>query len=312
MRVISAAQIEAALDLASLIERLRQGFRRPIEAPPALHAVPNAAVAADRLSVAAAWQPDRFAGIRIATHYPDNPGKGLPAAMGAYLLLSNRTGEPLALIDGPHLAAKCAAATSALAAGYLARTDCERLLMVGAGNMAASMVAAHAAVRPIRNVLVWSRQADRAARLARKLNHRRFRVQPTDDLRAAAEGAHVICCATPSRAPLIEGAWLQPGQHLDLIGATAAGMREVDDVAIKRARVFVDTRAGTCGAEGAGDIQAALASGTLALEDIAGDLYELTRGERAGRRYYDQITLFKNAGSAVAHLVAAEMLFERA
>jgi ornithine cyclodeaminase len=226
------------------------------------------------------------------------------------LLLDGKTGSPLAMIDGPVLTAKRTAAASALAASYLARSDSERLLMVGTGALAPQLVLAHAAVRPICNVLIWGRSPDKAARLAENLNRANFRVEATDDLEAAARGAHVISCATLSPEPLIQGAWLQPGQHLDLVGGYRPDMRETDDAAIRRARVFVDTRAGAC--TEAGDIVQPLESGVLAPEDIAADLFELTRGERAGRRFYDQITLFKSVGSAIEDLAAAQLTVERA
>jgi len=165
-------------------------------------------------------------------------------------------------------------------------------------------------VRPIRNVLIWGRNPDKAARLAKALNRADFRVEAAGDLEAAARGAHIICCATLSSEPLIRGAWLQPGQHLDLVGGFRPDMRETDDTAVRRARVFVDTRAGAC--EEAGDIVQPLESGVLAPDDIAADLFELTRGARAGRRFYDQITLFKSVGTALEDLAAAQLTVERA
>ncbi len=157
-------------------------------------------------------------------------------------------------------------------------------------------------------MLVWSRREDRAQRLAKRLNQRRFRVNATQDLPAAVKGAHVICCATAATTPVLHGAWLQPGQHVDLLGSQALSARESDDEAMRRARVFVDTRAGVLAT---GELSAPLESGAITPDDIAADLYELTRGDRAGRRYYDQITLFKAAGSGVADLAAAELLIER-
>lgn len=257
-----------------------------------------------------AWQSGRQIGVKIATVFPSNAEQGLPAVMGAYLLLDGKTGTPKALIDGPMLTLKRTAAASALASSYLSRTDSERLLMVGTGALAPYLVMAHASVRPICNVLIWGRNPDKAAKLAESLNRRDFRVEATSDLSAAAEGAHVISCATLSQEPLIQGAWLRPGQHLDLVGGFRPDMREADDAAIRRARVFVDTREGAT--REAGDVIQPLETGALDAEDIAGDLFDMTRGERAGRRYYDQITLFKSVGTALEDLAAAELAFERA
>jgi len=311
MRIVSAADVEAALDFESLVERLRQAFRRDVTVPLRPHHAVETPDGVDAtLLLMPAWQTGRHIGIKMVTIFPGNAERGLPAVMGAYLLLDGETGSPLAMIDGPMLTARRTAAASALAASYLARPDCERLLMVGTGTLAPQLILAHAAVRPIRNVLVWGRTEDKAAKLAKRLNRSDFRVQHTTDLEDAARGAHIISCATLSVEPLIAGEWLQPGQHLDLVGAFRPDMRESDDQAIRRARVFVDTRDGAT--KEAGDIVPPIESGALDPAAVAGDLFDLTRGARAGRRYYDQITLFKSVGTALEDLAAAELAAERA
>jgi ornithine cyclodeaminase len=181
--------------------------------------------------------------------------------------------------------------------------------LVGTGALAPELIMAHASVRPICNVLIWGRNPEKAEKLARRMNRRDFKVDWTDDLEEAARGAHIISCATLSKEPLIRGEWLQPGQHIDLVGAFRPDMRETDDAVMRRARVFVDTRAGAT-KEG-GDIVQAVESDALSLDDIAGDLFEITRGERSGRRYYDQVTLFKSVGTAIEDLAAAQLVCER-
>jgi len=313
MRIIPAADVETALDFDSLVERLRQAFRRDIQVPTRHHHSltegaepgPNDGT----LLLMPAWS-SRHIGVKVATVFPDNATRNLPAVMGSYLLLDGRSGAPLALVDGPRLTAKRTAAASALASSYLSRPDCERLLMVGTGTLAPELITAHAAMRPICNVLVWGRNADKAGRLAKRLDRKKFRVAPTTDLEGAVRGADIVSCATLATEPLIHGDWLQPGQHLDLVGGFRPDMREADDACIRRARVFVDTRAGAC--KEAGDIVQPLDSGVLQRDDIAADLFDLTRGARAGRRFYDQITLFKSVGTAIEDLAAAELALERA
>ena len=311
MRIISAGEVEAALDFESLVERLRQAFRRETISPVRHHhAIETADDEDATLLLMPAWQARRHIGLKSVTVFPGNTKRGLPAVMGIYLLLDGKTGSPIALIDGPTLTVRRTAAASALASRYLSRPDCERLLMVGTGALAPHLILAHAAVRPICNVLIWGRTEEKAAKLARHLDRREFRVAHTTDLKAAVRGAHIISCATLSSEPLVHGAWLQPGQHLDLVGGFRPDMRETDDESIRRARVFVDTRAGAT--EEAGDIVQPLESGVLSHEDIAADLYELARGEKAGRRFYDQITLFKSVGTAIEDLAAAQLTVERA
>ena len=310
MRIIGASDIEYALDYRVLVERLRQAFRFGAAGPLRhRHTVPTYGDHDATLLLMPAWQTGRHIGVKIATIFPDNATGKLPTIMGAYLLLDGKTGSPLALIDGPSLTARRTACASALAAQYLARQDCERLLMVGTGTLAPHLILAHAAVRPICHVLIWGRTPAKAAKLASRLDKPRFRVRATEDLEGAARGAHVISCATASETPLIHGDWLAEGTHLDLVGAHSPDAREADDEAVKKARVFVDTREGAL-AE-AGDIIQPIKSGCLRADDIAGDLFDLARGERAGRRYYDQITLFKSVGTALEDLAAAQLAVER-
>jgi ornithine cyclodeaminase len=223
--------------------------------------------------------------------------------------MSGWTGEPLAFIDGQALTTWRTAATSALASSYLSRSDASRLLMVGAGSLAPRLVEAHAAVRPIREVLVWNRTGERAARLANSLSGHPFQVSATEDLEGAVRGADIVSCATLSAGPLIEGAWLQAGSHLDLVGSYRPDMRESDDECIRRARLFVDDREAAL--RDAGDLAIPIAAGVIDESDIAADLAELSQGEKAGRRFHDQITLFKSTGTGLADFAAAAHVFAR-
>ena len=309
MRTISAAEVEAALEFGPLIERLRKMFRSGCEVPVRHHhTIPTFDQHAATLLVMPAWQVGRYIGIKLVTVFPDNGTRSLPSIMGAYLLLSGKTGMPLAMIDGPALTVKRTAAASALAASYLARSDASRLLMVGTGALAPHLILAHATVRPIREVLIWGRDVAKADRLARVLNRRGLKVASTTDLEGAVRGADIVSCATLSREPLIRGEWLAEGVHVDLVGGFTPEMREADDEVIARARIFVDTRDGALSE--AGDLTQPLAAGLITPDDVAGDLFDLTRGDRAGRRFYNQITLFKSVGTALEDLAAAQYAVE--
>lgn len=310
MRVISAAEVQAALDFETLVGRLRDVFRRDVQAPlRQQYDIPISGEPDQSLLLMPAWQAGRYVGVKIVTVTPGNGPRGLPAVMGAYLLIDGRNGSPSALIDGPMLTLRRTAAASALASAYLSRPDSARLLMVGTGALAPHLVAAHAAVRPIRDVLIWGRTPAKAQRLAKSIKLKPVRIEATEDLEGAVRGADIVSCATLSSEPLVQGAWLSDGQHLDLVGAFRPDMRETDAEVFRRARIFVDTREGAL-AEG-GDLVQAIKAGALEPEDVAADLFELTRGERAGRRFYDQITLFKSTGSALEDLAAAQLTVER-
>jgi alanine dehydrogenase len=310
LRILGFSETVAALDIPPLIEALRRMFRSDAgELPPRhRHTIPLPQGTQGSLLIIPSWQAGRHLGVKLTTHFPDNAKHDKAALLGTYLLCDGRTGEALALFDGPGLTARRIAAAAALAASYLARPDCERLLMIGTGALASHLIEAHASVRPIRNVLVWDRDPDKAQRLAHRLDRRSLKVAATADLPGAVRGAHVICCAAAAEAePVLKGHWLPLGVHIDLIGSLEAA-RAVDDETIRRARIFVDARAAALGEEG--EIADAIAAGALQEDDIAGDLFELTRGSRAGRRYHDQITLFNSVGHALADLATAQMALD--
>jgi ornithine cyclodeaminase len=309
MRTIPGAELRSVLHHRMLIERMRQAFRAGAVVPMRQHhTVETYGQNNATLLVMPAWQVNQSIGVKIVTVFPDNGAQDLPAVQGVYLLMDGKTGVPQALLDGSALTKRRTAAASALAASYLARPDAERLLVVGTGALAPELIEAYAAVRPIKQVLVWGRNLDKAKKVAARFHRPKFRIEATDDLEGAVAGAHIVTCATLAKEPIIHGEWLQPGQHLDLVGGFTPEMREADDECIRRCRVFVDTREGAC--KEAGDIVQPMQAGRLTDDDIAGDLYDLTRGERAGRRYYDQITLFKSVGTALEDLCAAQLAVE--
>jgi ornithine cyclodeaminase/alanine dehydrogenase-like protein (mu-crystallin family) len=229
--------------------------------------------------------------------------------MGLYLLLDGKTGEPQALIDGQRLTQWRTACASALAASYLARADASRLLIIGAGALAPFLAKAHSAVRPIRQIRIWNRTFANAEKVAAQLKAEGLEVEAAADLEQALGEADIVSSATIATTPLVTGALLRPGTHVDLVGGFAPGMRESDDDAIRRARVYVDTRAGAT--KEAGDIVQPLASGVLKPQDILADLHELARGEKKGRGGADEITLFKSVGAALEDLAAGIEVYKK-
>ncbi len=250
-----------------------------------------------------------YMGMKSVTVFPDNAARsGKPAIAGMYLLLSTETGETLAILDATRLTVWRTAAASALAARYLARQDASRLLMVGAGALAPFLIRAHASVRPIREVVIWNRTPENAHRVAAELATSGLAVTVTEDLEAAVRSADVISTATISNVPLVRGAWLRPGTHVDSVGAYNKTLRETDDDLVARARVYADTRAGAFGE--AGDILQAIASGAITREHVLGDLADLTTKRIAGRQTAEEITFFKSVGASIEDLAAAVAVFE--
>jgi ornithine cyclodeaminase len=260
------------------------------------------------LLIMPSWEKDGAAGVKVAAVVPGNSARNLPAVSGIYILLDSITGQPAAVLDGTRLTTRRTAAASALAADYLARKDASHLVMVGTGAMAPNLIAAHASVRPIKKVTIWNRRPEKAVTLAREVELLGFEATGTDDLEVACKTADIISCATLSTAPLVRGAWLSDGVHVDLVGAFKPVMRETDDAVMKKCRIYVDSMDGAA-AEG-GDVVQAIQSGAISKDDIVGDLFDLTRGNVKGRQSDAECTVFKSVGHALEDFAAAVTVVE--
>lgn len=297
MRVYSSGEVHAALPWAPLAQALAMAFMAGARAPLRhMHALS----AEDRLLLMPAWDA-HIVLLKLVTVLPT----ATATVQATVLVLDRASGTPLAVLDGEALTLRRTAATSALAARHLARADAHTLLLVGCGRLAGWMARAHAALRPaLRQVQVWGRRPEAAAALAGTLAQEGLPATAVHDLEAAVRAACIICCATTSTEPLVHGRWLAPGTHLDLVGGFTPQMREVDDAAVARAHLVVDTHAGAR-AE-AGDLVQPLARGVIGHGHIAGDLADLLRGEVPGRTEAGQVTLFKSVGTAIEDLAAAQ------
>lgn len=305
MLMVDAAALRRLLPWGELVEALRTMFREGCAAPLRhRHPLPGADGEAEgSLLLMPAWQAGGRTGVKIVHVVPGNPARGLPAVHAAYLLSDAATGAPLALLDGGELTDRRTAAASLLAAGFLARPDSRRLLVLGSGRVGAALAEAYAAGFPgLEQIAIWSRRADNAARLAARLQAEHglpARAVPTPDPGAA----DIIACATLATAPLVQGAAVRPGTHVDLVGAFRPEMRESDGALLARARLVVDTRAGAL-AE-AGDVVQAIAEGAITPAAIHAELAELCRGTHPGRATAEEVTVFKSVGWAGEDLAAA-------
>lgn len=288
-------EAEAHLDWITLSEAIEAG-----------HRLPRAEIAdmflyrgQDTLLNRSAWIDGLGLLVKCATIFPENKALDKPTINGAVTLYADRTGELEAVVDF-HLVTKWkTAGDSLLAARKLARPDSRAILIVGAGAVARSMIAAYSTIFPQARFTVWSRTIDSARAMEGE------RVTATDDLETAVRAADVICTCTMSRDPLVKGDWLQPGQHLDLIGAYRPDMREVDDETLRRARIFADSRATTI--HHIGEFKDPIARGVISEGDIVADYYDLASG--AFRRTSPaEITLSKNGGGAHLDLMTASYI----
>ena len=309
MPILDAATTRRHLGMAPLIEALRAMFVAGCEVPLRhVHRIDGAdGSAGGTLLLMPAWRAGARLGIKTVTIFPANTAAGLPGLHSTYLLFDATTGAPLAQLDGNELTSRRTAAASALAASFLARPDAHRLLVVGAGRVAALLAEAMQAVRPITEVQVWNHRPASAFALAARLRDAGFDAHATDDLAHAVSSADIVSCATLSTTPLIRAEWLRAGTHLDLIGSFTPQMREADAACFAACRVYIDT--GEALAK-SGDLLQAVAEGTFSAGQLQGTLAELCAGTRPGRTDPAQRTLFKAVGSALEDLAAAEMVWD--
>jgi ornithine cyclodeaminase len=290
-------EAEAVMTWAGLVAAIEAGhlLARPQIADLFLYRGPD--VLLDR----AAWITGLGSLVKVCTITAANAAAGLPTVNGVVALFDDATGVPKALLDF-HLVTKWkTAGDSLLAASRLARKDSRNFLLVGAGTVARSMVQAYSSRFPEARFTLWNRSPAGAARLAAEVPG----LVVAEDLETAVRAADVICTATLAEVPLIRGDWLQPGQHLDLIGAYTPQMREVDDLAMQRSRVFVDARATTV--HHIGELMAPLASGAITEADIVADFYDPAAFVR---RSEDEITVAKNGGGAHLDLMTAAYILD--
>jgi len=307
---VSAAELERLLDYPSLVDALAAGFAADWTVPVRHHyPIPMPNEPEQTLLLMPAWEAGKAIGMKLATITPGNGPRGLPAVNAVYLLVDGPTGQPRALIEGSSLTVRRTAAASALAARYLVRTDASRMLMVGAGALSRPLIEAHCSQRSIKRVQLWARDARKRDAKVKELAALGLPVEPTDDLERSAREADLISCATLSNEPLIRGAWLKSGAHLDLVGAFTPEMRESDDAAVGRASLFCDTRAGAL-KEG-GDLVIPLKAGLITEAAVKADLADLARGKHKGRMSEDEVTLFKSVGTAIEDFAAARLAMER-
>ncbi|ARE40299.1 Ornithine cyclodeaminase [Rhodovulum sp. P5] len=256
---------------------------------------------ADTLLSRAAWIDGLGIAVKSATIFPGNPTHDKPAVNGGVSLYGDGDGLLEAIIDF-HLVTKWkTAGDSLLAATHLARPDSNSILIVGAGTVAHALYQAYSSAFPDARFTVWNRSAAGAARLATRFPD----VAVADDLETAVRAADIITSATMSTTPLIRGAWLRPGQHLDLIGAFRPDMREVDDDALRKARLYVDSRETTL--DHIGELKIPLEAGVITRDAILADFYDLPAGAFA-RTSDDDITLFKNGGGAHLDLMTSHYI----
>ncbi|MDG1865508.1 MAG: ornithine cyclodeaminase family protein [Woeseiaceae bacterium] len=303
MQFIDAKTVAGNLPYKQLIKTLREAFKEDINSPGRTH---HKIDATNTLLLMPAWSKVRDIGIKIVSVFPENAQDNLSAVNANYFLLDGKNGSPKAILDGAELTLRRTACASALAADYLANDDANSLLMVGTGNLAPHLIEAHMQVREIKRVMIWGRDYQKSKLLAQKLSFKNVDIIAVERLFEGVSDADIISCATLSKSPLIKGAWLKPGQHLDLVGSFTPEMQEVDSEAVAIANVIVDTYAGALSESG--ELINAINNGVIDKEHILAELAEIVKSEKLGRNDKNEITLFKSVGASLEDLAAAELV----
>ena len=263
--------------------------------------------------IRAGWQPGKAVGAKVTSIFPgNNKDRVWPSIQAVYLLFEGKNGTPIACLDGTAITYLKTATDSALGAQILARDDITSMLMIGAGEMARHLIAAHCAIRPsLKEVYVWNRTASKARQLCEGELPKQFeqvKFNAVENLAQAAAKVGLISSATATNTPIINGEWLQPGTHIDLVGAFTPEMREADDECLRRASLFVDARETTIGH--IGELMIPIAEGVIIADDVRADLSDLCQERHPGRGSADEITLYKNGGGGHLDLMVARIMYE--
>ncbi|MDC5805246.1 ornithine cyclodeaminase family protein [Vibrio europaeus] len=313
---LDAQQIVNCLSMVGLIESMRLTYQEQATIPQR-NVMPLEEDKYDAFALLPAWSESLIT-VKAFTYFPDNYIEGKDSLASKILAFDRSNGEPLALLDGKVLTYWRTAAASALAADYLANRDAETLLICGTGNLAPYIAYAYSAIRPIRKVLIWGRDEQKARQTLDTIsssneyqslaNSHQFTLEVIEDVDSVLDQVDIISCVTGSDKPLFSGALIQPGTHIDLIGNHDSDKRECDSTAVQRSSVFVDSRVNVL-AE-AGDLLIPIEEGVFAAENIQAELADLCRKSHQGRRDEEEITLYKSVGSALADLAAVKFVLQ--
>jgi ornithine cyclodeaminase/alanine dehydrogenase-like protein (mu-crystallin family) len=254
--------------------------------------------------------PECF-GVKLVSLIPRNKPPQYSSHLGLVLLFEADHGQPVALLDAAEITAIRTAAASGLATRLLARPEAGDLALLGAGEQARSHLEAMLSVRTLRRVRVWARDRDKARLFAEAqgVKHN-IVIETSPSVREAIAGADIICTTTKAREPILQGEWLTPGVHLNVVGSSIAGAAEIDTPAVVKARFFVDCRNSTVN-EG-GEYLRALKAGAITPDHILGEIGEVANGSKVGRRSPLDVTLYKSLGIAPQDLAAAHYVLEKA
>lgn len=314
--LLSRSDIQGLVTMAEVVaavEAAHADVSAGSAAQPAAVALSLPSSSAAFLAMPALADRQGLAVVKLLADIPDNAARSLPVQRSVIVLVSQETGAPAAILHGQIPTRIRTAAASAVASRHLSRPDSRVLGLVGAGALAVEHVRSHLEVRPIERVVVWSRTSATVFRFMEQIaaDFPNFLVDHAASPAAVFAEADIVCTLTPSREPVVEGAWFKPGQHVNAVGAPPRpDHREIDSAGMARARVFLDSV--DMAMHDSGDLLLAIADGAITKEEAATELGDVITGAAAGRTSPDEITLFNSVGLAIQDLAIGGLLIERA
>lgn len=314
--VLSRSDIDGLVSMSEVIaevEAAHADVARGTASQPSPTALSLASSSATFLTMPSLADRQGVASVKILADIPGNMARELPVQRSVVVLVSQATGACAGIIHGQIPTRIRTAAASAVATRHLARPDSRVLGLVGAGDLAIEHVRALVEVRPIERVLVWSRNPATVSRFTAQVSRNlpSLAIENVASPRDVVIGSDVVCTLTPSREPVVEGAWFAPGLHINAVGAPPRpDHREIDSAGLGRARIFLDS-IGTAMHE-SGDVLLALADGAITKDQVATELGDVITGKASGRVSRDDITLYNSVGIGIQDLAIGSLLLERA
>ncbi len=314
IRILRAADVHALLPMAECIELMRRTMVAVSEGRVVLPLRSILVMPGERGMMGNMpgylGEPECF-GVKLVSLIPHNKPPQFSSHLGLVLLFEVEHGQPVALLDAAEITAIRTAAASGLATRLLARPEASALAILGAGEQARSHLESMLAVRKLTRIRVWARDRAKAAAFAQAEGARhRVSIEVAATPREAVNDAEIICTVTKAREPILNGEWIAPGAHLNVVGSSVAAAAEIDTATVVRSRFFVDYRSSTI-TEG-GEYLRALRSGAISPEHIRAEIGEVANGSKPGRTAPEEVTLYKSLGIAPQDLASAHFVLQRA
>lgn len=310
--ILSRREIENLIDMPQVLRIVEQTFiaqaQGRVKMPPKIF-IHLDKYQGDFRAMPAYIEGIEACGIKWVNVHPENKKYGLPAVMAVIILNEPRTGFPLAIMDGTYITNLRTGATGGMAAKYLANKNSSRIALVGCGNQAQTQLLALYEIFKIDSVAIYDCSPFKATGFIRKMKPLRLKIKRCLNIKDCISDADIIVTTTPSRKPIIKSEWIEPGVHINAIGADAKGKEELEPAILKRSKVVVDDK---IQAIHSGEINVPISKRIIKETDIYATLGEVIKGKKKGRTSKNEITIFDSTGLAICDVAVADYVYKEA